>query len=91
MRDTAIQIIGLRSLRMDAWDVDDIDKMVDLDEEIGDVAHGLALQVIDHDPFEGHTRLGEVAKYAHQRGICMQHAVVELVNKALSLGLHQEA
>ncbi len=90
MRDTAIKLIGLRALRMDAWDDDDYDRMFEFDEEIGDTAHELALEVIEHDPFEHQTRMGEVFAYANRRGICVHAAIAELVNTALSLGARLE-
>ncbi len=90
MRDTALQLIGLRVLRMDAWDDDDYDRLFELDEEIGDTAHQLAHEVVAFDPFDGHTRLDEVAAFASRNKICLHQAVIRLVNAALSHGLDQE-
>jgi hypothetical protein len=90
MRDTAIKLIGLRALRMDAWEDDDYDRMFEFDEEIGDTAHELALEVIEYNALDGHTRLEEIARYASRERVCMHQAIIRLVNAALSHGLDKE-
>jgi hypothetical protein len=84
MKDLAYKVMGLHSLYMDTLDYDDGDLSVQLQDEMEDAALDLAREVAFYNPLEGHSRLGEVYAYAHRRQVCVEHAIVELVNTALS-------
>ena len=85
MKDTAYKILGLHSLYMDSLDYDDGDLTVQLQDEMEDASLDLAREVAFYNPLAGHTRLAEVYAYAHRRQVCVEHAIVELVNTALSV------
>ncbi len=84
MRDTALRILGLQAASARAVEAGN-DEWVELDIELEAEAIELAHEVIEHDPFEHHTRMGEVFQYAQKRGICVHVAIAELVNTALAL------
>ena len=87
MKDMAYKVLALHSLYIDAIRADNDEAAFDLEWDMGEAGVELAKAVAVHDPFAGHTRLGEIIEYAEKREICIDHAIVELVNKALSLQL----
>jgi hypothetical protein len=89
LKDTALAIIGLNSLSEELWSVDD-DRAFEYELQLQEKAVQLALEVMDFNPLEGHTRLGEVRAYAHRNGICVHEAIIRLVNSALSHQLDRE-
>jgi hypothetical protein len=92
MKDMAIKIMGLQRMSAMAWEgmIVGEDNGLDYDFEAARIAEDLAVEVMTLNKYEGHTRFDEVLKYANERGVCVDHAVVELVNTALSLGARLE-
>jgi hypothetical protein len=85
MQDMAIKIMGLRRMSSLAWEgmIVGEDDGFEYDLQLACIAEDLAVEVMTLNKYEGHTRFDEVLKYANERGVCLDHAVVELVNKGL--------
>jgi hypothetical protein len=94
MKDLAYKIIGLDTLWDEAIESDDMDTAMDLELEIALNAGRLARLVVaaipDDGPLAPYSRSAEIVAFAARREICVEHALVELVNAALSHGLDQE-
>jgi hypothetical protein len=91
MKDLAYKIIGMDTLWDEAIECDDMDTAMGLELEIALNAGRLARLVLDelpgdNGPLAPYTRRAEIVAYAAKREICLEHALVELVNTALSLG-----
>ena len=89
MKDLAYKIIGMDTLWDEAIECDDMETGMELELEIALNAGRLArlvLELPDNPATESHTRLDEVRRYAHIKQVCVEHAIVELVNTALSDG-----
>jgi hypothetical protein len=93
MKDLAYKIIGLDTLWDEAIESDDMDTAMELELDIALNAGTLARLVAaipDDGPLAPYSRSAEIVAFAARREICVEHALVELVNAALSHGLDQE-
>jgi hypothetical protein len=95
MKDLAYKIIGMDTLWDEAIESDDMDTAMELELEIALNSGKLARLVLDElpgddGPLAPYTRRAEIVAYAAKREMCLEHALVELVNAALSHGLDKQ-
>lgn len=89
MKDLAYKIIGMDTLWDEAIETDDMDTAMELELEIALSAGALArivAELPDNPVTHNHTRLAEIRQYADLKQVCVEHAIVDLVNIALSDG-----
>jgi hypothetical protein len=88
MKELAYKIIGMDTLWDEAIECDDMDMAMELELEIalnaGMLARLVAEMPRDEGPLAPHTRRAEIVAYATKREMCLEHAIVELVNAALA-------
>jgi hypothetical protein len=89
IKEQALKVLGMHSLWDHLTDMDDWEQATDLEYETLHEARTLALAIASYNPHAEHTRWNEVWQYAKRKGVRPEHAVVMLVNAALSNGLDQ--